>query len=334
MPSSLVRCFSDPSEYMACLRWTKAEVVVTEPGRFASKLTQIALPSVSASRYSETLRRVVRSHHPHNRALFGFSTQSGPTWFAGTAELTPNALIRFSEGESSFHRSTGESGLATVSLPLEDVEALASSIDGRNFMPPRNSVIVTPNPAAMVRLQKIHAMAGDLAEHAPDVIAVPEAARGLEEALLTALAGCLGIPDGKGNETGSRRRTSIMKRFYALLEAHPDGVLQTLDVCKAIGTSNRTLVTCCQETLGIGPRRYLKLRQMQLVRRALALADPALTTVTEIATAHGFWELGRFSVAYGALFGERPSTTLRRRPGDDEYSMEFPSFPATFSEIA
>jgi AraC-like DNA-binding protein len=97
-----------------------------------------------------------------------------------------------------------------------------------------------------------------------------------------------------------------------VLEAHPDGVLHTVDMCKAIGVSNRTLTTCCNEILGMSPYRYLKLRQMHLVRRALRRADPLSTTVTVIATDHGFWDLGRFANAYRTLFGELPSATLRR----------------------
>jgi transcriptional regulator GlxA family with amidase domain len=64
----------------------------------------------------------------------------------------------------------------------------------------------------------------------------------------------------------------------------------------------------------MSPHRYLALRRMNLVRRALMMADPARTTVTQIATDHGFWELGRFSVAYRRLFGEAPSVTLRNTP--------------------
>ena len=66
----------------------------------------------------------------------------------------------------------------------------------------------------------------------------------------------------------------------------------------------------------MGPKRYLLLRRMHLARRALLMADPATVTVTEIATNYGFWELGRFSVAYRSLFGESPLASLRRTPDD------------------
>ena len=82
----------------------------------------------------------------------------------------------------------------------------------------------------------------------------------------------------------------------------------------------------------MGPIRYLWLRRMHLARQELLRADPATTTVTSIATAQGFWELGKFSVAYRLLFGESPAVTLRQRPDQRSVLSESPfTLPAAVS---
>lgn len=103
-----------------------------------------------------------------------------------------------------------------------------------------------------------------------------------------------------------------MSRFEEFINANSDRILYITDVCKGIGVSERTLRLHCIEHLGISPHRYLWLQRMHQTRRALALADAKVRSVTDIATDHGFWELGRFSVAYKKLFNESPSATLRR----------------------
>jgi AraC-like DNA-binding protein len=97
--------------------------------------------------------------------------------------------------------------------------------------------------------------------------------------------------------------------------------------------SERTLRVGCMEHLGMGPIRYLWLRRMHMARRALIQTAPGITTVTEIATASGFWELGRFSVAYRALFGEGPSVTLRR-PAQEVLMPKHSPFAFADSEFA
>ena len=77
----------------------------------------------------------------------------------------------------------------------------------------------------------------------------------------------------------------------------------------------------------MAPIRFLSLRRMHLVNRALRRADPLTTTVTRIATDQGFWELGRFSVAYRTVFGESPSESLRRPSEDRPVRLKRPSLP-------
>jgi AraC-like DNA-binding protein len=72
---------------------------------------------------------------------------------------------------------------------------------------------------------------------------------------------------------------------------------------------------------------------MHLASRALRIADAETTTVTEVATSYGFWELGRFSVAYRSLFGEPPSAALRRPP-DDPRSQKNTASPWQLPESA
>src|SRR6202045_4475750 len=125
---------------------------------------------------------------------------------------------------------------------------------------------------------------------------------------------CLTEGAAAGMTTGGRRHDTIVARFEEFLEANPDTPLYLTEICAAIGVAERTLRVACEEHLGMGPIRYLSLRRMHLVRRALLRADPSTTTVTRLATDRGFWELGRFAVAYRALFGEPPSATLQRPP--------------------
>jgi transcriptional regulator GlxA family with amidase domain len=49
-----------------------------------------------------------------------------------------------------------------------------------------------------------------------------------------------------------------------------------------------------------------------MVRSALRRANPANASVAEIARTYQFQEPGRFAVTYRIVFGEMPSSTLRR----------------------
>jgi transcriptional regulator GlxA family with amidase domain len=113
---------------------------------------------------------------------------------------------------------------------------------------------------------------------------------------------------------GGQRHEAIIARFEEFLEANPNTPLYLPEICAAIGAAERTLRAACEERLGMGPIRYLTLRRMHLVHRALVRTPPSTATVTQVATDHGFWELGRFAVAYRELFGEPPSATLQRPP--------------------
>jgi AraC-like DNA-binding protein len=162
----------------------------------------------------------------------------------------------------------------------------------------------------MAKLQRLHAAVARLAEEAPEIVAQPEPARGLEEVLIEAMVDALASREVRCNTLAQGQHAVVMRRFRRVVEDNPEQPLYIPEICKAIGVSSRTLQACCHEHLGMGPKRYLLLRRMHLARRTLRLSAPEAASVTEIATHYGFWQLGRFAVEYQSLFGALPSATL------------------------
>lgn len=78
------------------------------------------------------------------------------------------------------------------------------------------------------------------------------------------------------------------------------------------GVSGRTLLEGFRRHKGTSPMKYLKSVRMERVHTDLRNADPAEKSVTDIALAWGFTQLGKFSGEYKQRFGEPPSETLKK----------------------
>jgi transcriptional regulator GlxA family with amidase domain len=61
----------------------------------------------------------------------------------------------------------------------------------------------------------------------------------------------------------------------------------------------------------MAPMAYVEHVRLERVHDTLTEADPARTTVAEVAYRWGFTHLGRFAQAYGRRYGRYPSETLR-----------------------
>jgi AraC-like DNA-binding protein len=211
-------------------------------------------------------------------------------------------------------RSSERCRWGSMSLPPEALADAGEAIIGRQLVPATFASSFAPSAPVLSRLRKLHEATAYLAKTAPDILAKPEVARAMEQALVEAMVFCLADTHSTDVPDVQRHRARITRRLEEALMANPEKPLYMAELSAQVGASYWTLRDCCLEYLGMSPKRYLWLRRMNLARRALRRADPEKKTVTEIATEYGFWELGRFSVAYRSLFGETPSTALRRPP--------------------
>jgi AraC-like DNA-binding protein len=313
MPDSGVLKFVDPPEYQAAVHAADLQVTVTGAGVFDAQLTRIRMDHLWMQRARVSLPSITYSATGKDRSMvfLQFDAHQAPILHSGT-EVLPGEIVFYPLGSEHHYRTSAAYHCGGMSLAPDDLARFGEMLAECELRSPAALRVLRPPLPLMSRLLNLHKAAGDLASTAPDILVHPEVARSLEQALVRAMVECLTDPATQDRRHSTRLRVAVMQRFEEMLEAHSDEPLHVMDICAGIGVSERTLRLHCQEQLGMSPHRYLWLRRMNLVKQALANANPVARTVTEIANNYGFAELGRFAVSYRRLFGESPSVTLRR----------------------
>lgn len=109
-----------------------------------------------------------------------------------------------------------------------------------------------------------------------------------------------------------KRRVAALRSVEAYLSDRENQVLRLEELCRVTNYSERTLEYAFREYYGLTPKAYIGAFRLNAARKALLLADPAASKVSEIAHTLGFCHMSQFAADYRALFGELPSTTLQR----------------------
>jgi AraC family ethanolamine operon transcriptional activator len=139
--------------------------------------------------------------------------------------------------------------------------------------------------------------------------------------LLETLLATLGVANDFEPDRSDRTRQAhslVVKLAEDYALSHPDDHLYVSDLCRVAAVSERTLEYAFKEVMGLTPMTYLIRLRLHRVRQALLAASQGSTTVSAEALEWGFWHFGEFSRAYKECFGELPSDTLRRKPGEPQ----------------
>lgn len=315
MPQSRVLKFSDPDAFQAAFRAVDVNLLVTAKGNFHADMMQVDLGRLLMQQSVDSLPRIMRATIGPTRVPITFlGDMRQRSIHLGGTEFRPGEIIVWGRNATGHLRTAAASRNASMSLTHDDLAAAGRAIAGREISAPSNTVVARPSPRLMARLMRLHRATTHLARTAPNVLANRTVAKALEQELIHAMVNGLSGDMPRETERHGRQHTRIITRFEDFLEAKRYEPVHLAEMCATIGVSERTLRSCCNEHFGMGPVHYLWLRRMHLARLALLHADPATASVTSMAMDLGFWELGRFSVEYRALFGESPSASLRRPP--------------------
>jgi AraC-like DNA-binding protein len=311
--------YSDPEEMEAAQLAANAQVVPLGRGPFCTRVVRVELEHLWLTRIHEGTPCLKHISLDPARAFITFLTEPGPDVIVRGLKMPADGMMRHSRDHSYYERTTGAAHWGSVSMPVEEMIAAGRALAGIDLTPPPDALVVTPPSGAFAKFQRLHSEIAVLAKDAPQIIANPQTAHGLEQSLVEALVTCLCRAEVQEQRWADQCHATVihatvMRRFHRLLEHNPDRAIYVPEICAAIGVPERTLRLCCQEHLAMSPKHYLALRRMHLARRALLKAQSRATTVTEVAMRFGFWHFGRFATEYRALFGESPSATLRRPP--------------------
>jgi AraC-like DNA-binding protein len=105
-----------------------------------------------------------------------------------------------------------------------------------------------------------------------------------------------------------------VRRAEEYIEANWDEPITIEALAVVTNASARSIFQCFRQTRGYSPMAFVKTIRLGHARKML-LAPNSKTSVTEVAYACGFGNLGHFARDYLERFGERPSKTLKIAKG-------------------
>jgi len=105
-----------------------------------------------------------------------------------------------------------------------------------------------------------------------------------------------------------------VRRAEDYIAANWDQPIRLEDIVTATGVSARSLFRTFRQNRGCSPMAFVKQVRLRHAQQLLQSAQTT-TTVTRVAFACGFDDLGRFSKDYLRAFGELPSAALHRGKG-------------------
>ena len=138
----------------------------------------------------------------------------------------------------------------------------------------------------------------------------PAVSKHLEEALVNLLLTEFNHNHSDKLESPLDRLTPyFLKRAQEYIHANLEQTISISEIAVASGASVRSLQNAFKHYLNTTLTLYLRHQRLYKVRHALLSAAANGLSVTDIALAHGFTHLSKFSHYYKTLFGESPLQT-------------------------
>jgi AraC-like DNA-binding protein len=279
-------------------------------GRLCGSLLHARLPDTAFDWGAYNLPLLARGAMLSDRVVLAFILRTGDTGrLNGHPLLYPSAVV-LPEGSEVHYRLAPDSEWSTFNVHQEELESVGiHSSPGRVELPRLDAEARWRLHAAITgAVALLHQLArGDSA-----ILDGAVAGRCIREDLLAAYAATLDLTPGpRGcNRSSVEWRLRLLRRAVDFMDAEFAHPLRVARICSTVGTSMKSIERLFLDVHGVTPKRYLTLLRLAKARKFLLSGDRNSVSVAAVATACGFFHLGRFATEYRAIYGENPAWTL------------------------
>ena len=306
----LAQGFQSLDEMQSRIPGVSFEVVPLRTGEFKGRSRSAVAPGFVFTICEMDAGHRYRGLTPSDELLFGLAIETGDGTYYGSSEASAGDLSLTQPGTEFTGRVSGVHAFALISISRTILEGLGGLLAASDHLWFGNHHVQPPPRVREAARRATLALKPVLAD--PSHLAGELRTRLAKRAMLFPFLLAAAFDKSHASYDTTQSHEKIVRRSELWIEDQPPETLHVIDLCLALGLPLRTVQRAFHQSLGIGPAHYLKFYQLSRVHEALLSRDPADTRIADIAVDHGFWELGRFAGSYRAVYGERPSDTLKR----------------------
>jgi AraC-like DNA-binding protein len=260
---------------------------------------RVALPGTEARLWSHGAGHYQAPRGAHASVELAWVERGSVSYRVGTREVVIGAGEAFLVPRGVEHATTfGEPAVAGALELSTDMLAELSDSLGRGALPAEaGKVVVSERLFTLAQLVRAE-LAAQEAGHLMSVAALTEA--------MTILV-------LRGASAATRSITSRDRRVSAVLELIHTQYAEPIsieDLARAAGTSRFHMSRLFRDSIGQSPYQYLLRTRIE---RAAELLRGGKQSVTEVAFAVGFGDLGRFARMFRAFTGKSPASYAKNR---------------------
>ncbi len=318
--------FQDFEAFIASVGDVDSTMMFQNPTRHSWSMYHVYLPEIHFQLGQLSSGNIVEGQSRSNGYVFYLPLSDTCAYSANGTVLPKNSFIIMEPGCDFCISTKAEHDWCSIFVPSHKLAATSELVESSSGSEKMRCRVSRPNPQLAAQFRALVSPLMTTAANYSEFESAPAATCAAAELLKVA---SLIIGQGQGGKLKLEgrpklSREEIIRRSKNLLEEREGKTVLVGELAARSRVSERTLRTAFKEYFGVGPARYLQLRQLHQVHRALKAADPEAVNTSNVLLKHGVWEFTHFASRYRRLFGELPSQTLQRKSSSVIKSFQSP----------